>query len=123
MTPEEIAKDCARIEALLEEKFAARRGPLRRRLAKAGRRLPRHVRRAGEEMCQAGAQARHPGLAKRIAPARYARARRILEQHLKAVDRADMRRGLALNLGGTLAFNLLLWAALLVGALLALGHI
>lgn len=119
----QIARHAERLEALLAEKFGARRGPLELRVQSAGRRLPRRVRRDLGEVARAQQFAGHPKLGRQIDGARVRAAARRAEDWLVAVDVADRRKGFVLSLLGSLSFNLILLFAILVAVLRWRGYV
>lgn len=103
-----------KLETLLGEKFGLTRGPLARRLARLGRRVPGSVRRDLQQVEQARFLSGHPKLRHvtdpRLVDQAYGRA----VEHLTAIDVADRRKGRAINLLATILFNLLAVAALMI---------
>lgn len=100
------------LEQRLGDKLGLRRGPLPVRLRKAGRRLPRAVRRDAEMIGQAGALAVHPKLRKRVDRAAVVAAHRRVSEHLDSVDPGQRRVNFLLGILAGLVANLLLLAAL-----------
>ena len=80
------------IMELMRSKLGIRARSFPAALARAGRRLPRPIRREGQVLAEALARADNPRLR----------------------DTADRRRALALDILGALAFSLLLTAALVI---------
>lgn len=112
--PQPIDDDIAATAALLRDKLGAGGDSLAAQLRKAERRLPRRLRRQARLLAEAEPLARHPKLCRTLdAPALSAAAAE-LRAHLQAIDLADRRRGWWLGVLGGLAFNLLLFAALLL---------
>lgn len=107
-----------RLEELLQEKLSVRGKTLRARFARAGRRLPRRVQKAGRVITDAQANSDHPKLSRLSDPKAVDSAFREVTAHLKTIDPADRRKGAILSLLGSLVFNLLL----LVAALIILLH-
>ncbi|MBM1814081.1 hypothetical protein [Pseudosulfitobacter pseudonitzschiae] len=92
-------------------------------LRKAGRRLPKHVRKQADVVVRAQAVDGHPKLRRTIDMAAVARAETDILAHLKTIDRADLRRGRLLGLAGVIVFNLIVVAALFVVWLVWSGHL
>lgn len=103
--------------ALLDDKLSLRRGPLRTRLRRAGRRLPARIRAQAQIVAEAEALAAHPKLARRIDHTSVSHAFAEVRAHLRAIDPADRRRGALLGMLGGLAFNLLLLTGLVLALL------
>ncbi|WP_137699436.1 hypothetical protein [Marimonas lutisalis] len=112
-----LARMTDELEALLGEKLGLRKGDVPARVARAGRRLPKWVHRDARLIGEALALGAHPKLARRIDLARVQAAHRRIKAHLKEIDPKDRRKGAILNLLGSLSFNLLLFAALVIGFL------
>ncbi|MHA6325238.1 hypothetical protein [Roseivivax sp. CAU 1753] len=107
MQDAKLGQQIARLETLMSDKFGASRGRLDRRVIKAGRLVPKGVRRDLDRVARAQAMAGNPKLARQLdAPAIRAAARRA-EDWLASVDVADRRRGAVLGGLGALAFNLI----------------
>lgn len=113
----DIARKAARLEALLGEKLGLTDGPLARRVARAGRRLPARVRADIEAVSEAAALAGHPRLARQLDGAALDRAYADAVAHLEKIDPADRRIGMLLGIAATVIFNLALFAVLFALAL------
>ncbi|MCE0505129.1 hypothetical protein LR948_07180 [Roseivivax sp. GX 12232] len=118
-----LEKMVARLERLLEAKFGASRGPLRRRIAAPGRLLPGKVRRDLDQVERAWSLAGHPKLGRQIDLPQTLAAGARAEDWLKTVDVRDRRIGRLLGLLGGLAFNLILLFALVLAVLLWRGFL
>jgi len=101
----------------LGEKLDVPGGDLRTVVARAGRLLPRRLRRDARYLVEAQEMAGHPKLAKLLDPARLARADARLRDHVRDRDpdreRVDRRLGWLAGL----AFNMILLAALVIAVL------
>lgn len=99
---------------LLANRLGLRRGTLARRLAKAGRTLPMGVRNDISAVAEAETMTQHPKMARRMDPkvthAAYERAAAFLQ----AIDVKDRRKGIALSILGSIAFNILVVITLLI---------
>jgi len=102
------------LETLLAEKHGLSSGPLSRRLTKGLRRAPRAVKRAADGFVQAQIQMGNPKLMRLMDKAQVESQFQTLRDHLRAIDVADRRKGLVLSLLGSLGFNLIAVAAILV---------
>lgn len=108
MNESEFTEISSEIRAKLLEKFGIKSRDLAQAFRKAGRRLPRRIRRHGETLAKSEVLARHPKLIRQVNAQQVARARRDVLHHLETIDPADLRRGRMLSLAGTLAANILL---------------
>lgn len=93
------------------------------KMRRAGRRLPRRLRREGRYLVRAETLVSHPKLAMQIDPARVDAAYRDFDTHLDPIDPNDLWWGWTLGVLAGLVFNLLLFAALLIGLLAWRGDI
>lgn len=111
----------ASLEALMEKQMGVGGKGLPAKLRRAGRRLPKHVRRDVEMIAEALPIAQSPKLAKQIDLARLEVAERRVAAFLRGYDLADRRKGALLGLLGSLAFNLLALGVLVIAFLLWRG--
>jgi hypothetical protein len=102
------------LRSLMAKRLGLKRGSLSRRVAKAGRRIPVGVRNDIAFVAEAEKLSRNPKLAVRLdhnaTKSAYDRA----AAYLKAIDVADRRKGVALSIMGSVAFNLLAVTFLLI---------
>jgi len=112
-----------RIARLIEEKLGVGGVGLEAKLRRAGRDLPRWVRREAAALAEAAAFSASPRLAKRIDPARIERAFAACEAWLSAVDPAERRKDRWLGFLAVNAVNLTVLAAALVAVLIWTGHL
>jgi hypothetical protein len=103
--------------ALLADKLSLKKGTLAQRIRRAGRRLPARIRDQAQIVAGAEAMAAHPKLALRIDHAEVDRAFEEVRDHLRKVDPSDRRRGALLGAVAALAFNILLFMALILAFL------
>jgi hypothetical protein len=94
----DIAAKARRLEELLDRGFGTGEKGLRHALRKAGRRLPRRMRRAGGVVADADYMAGHPKLFWQIDRKRVAREAEILEDYLKSVNPNKRRVDLLLSI-------------------------
>ena len=109
-----IKSNADALRTLMAKRLGLKRGSLSRRVAKAGRRLPSGVLRDIGIVAEAEKMSRNPKLAMRLdhnaTKSAYDRA----ATHLKAIDVMDRRKGIALSVLGSMAFNLLAAMTLLI---------
>lgn len=113
-TAEEMA---AALADLLHRKLGVGGAGLEARVRRAGRLLPRRIRRQALAIAEAEERAANPRLARQNDPAALRRAFAEVEAHLRKIDPADRRIGAAIGLASSIAFSLLAVAAGLVAYL------
>ena len=111
------------LEALMERRMGVGGRGLAAKLRRAGRRLPKHVRRDAQMIAEAVPVAQNPKLARQIDLARLEVAERRVAAFLRTYDRADRRKGAVLGLLGSLAFNLLTLGGIVIAVLVWRGLI
>ncbi|WP_424944061.1 hypothetical protein [Aliiroseovarius crassostreae] len=102
----------ARLAQMMEERLDIRGADFATKIRRAGRLLPRHVRREAALLISALPMMDHPHLSRQVEVERLARAVKIVEDHLLDVDPWDRRIGIVVNWAAGLAFSLLLVAGL-----------
>ncbi len=102
-----IQQMAERVAGLLEERLSVHGADLRARLKKAGRRLPRKVRLAGDKLAEGLDLAQNPRLYMQLDQAEFARAYDVCVRHLGAIDVKHRRAGILVNLAGSAAFAVL----------------
>ncbi|WP_028958523.1 hypothetical protein [Sulfitobacter sp. 20_GPM-1509m] len=112
-----------RLRDALDKALGVKGRTLAAALRKAGRRLPKQVRKQADVVLRAQAIDGHPKLRRTIDMAAVARAETDILAHLKTIDRADLRRGRLLGLAGVIVFNLIVVVALFVVWLVWSGHL
>lgn len=101
-----------RLAQLIEEKLGVRGQGLQAKIGRGGRKLPRAVRDAGEQLLLAQRMATNPKLARQINHARIAAACDVAERVLARIDPWERRMTLVVNWLAGNAFNLIVVAAL-----------
>jgi hypothetical protein len=117
MTPQRITDATTRVKDLMQARLGLSAATLDDQLCKAGRSLPRRVRRAGAYLVQAEAMSGQPRLFRQIDAARLDRAERICRTYLQGIDPAERKKDKVLRLLAVVAFNFLLLAALVIAVL------
>ncbi len=120
MTYEERADHIAE---LLESQLGVRGKTLDAKLRKAGRLLPRDIRRHGDRIVQAVSLQGSPKLSRMVDEKDTVVAYDAFEKYLSGIDAWERRKGNALGFLTTNAFNLLVVAALLITVLRWRGFI
>ncbi len=111
------------VSLMLQQKLGVRGAGLEDKLARAGRRLPRRIRRRVAEIAEAEKREGNPKLARMTDPAALAQAFDEVEAHLNRIDVADRRWGAVLGMLGSVAISLLVVFAALVSYLVWQGHL
>ncbi len=99
---------------VFEAQMGVKSRSLRQALRRAGRRLPRHLRKQGGVILQAQQLAGNPKLARQINMREVDQAYAAITNHLEAINVADERKGRWLNLAGIVAANFLIVVAAFV---------
>lgn len=120
MSLQEMAED---VRAGLESKLRVRGRSLQAQIRRAGRLLPRYVRRDATYLAQGAELATNPKLAKMVDIAKARQAHRKVLAYLDTVDIAVQRRDAALQLAASIAFALLVTSGLVVFVLWQRGFI
>lgn len=123
MDGHDIEKFAEDIRALISERLRLRATNLEAALKKAGRRLPRRLRREGGVLLQAERDATHPRLRARIDPRRVARARAALIAHLEELNPKEARKTQGLRLLGDISLKLLIVSGAFLAYLVLAGHV
>ncbi|WP_068109758.1 hypothetical protein [Tropicimonas marinistellae] len=110
-----LSETNAALAVLMREKLGVGgEDQLEVKLRRAGRLLPRAVRKDANYLVEMEKLAQHPKLSRQIDGERLNRAQAHLRNHLDTIDPADRRKGRILGIVAPLAFNLLLIAAALI---------
>ncbi|MCG6902721.1 MAG: hypothetical protein LJE68_08570 [Rhodobacter sp.] len=112
-----------RIASLIEERLGVRGQGLEAKLRRAGRLLPRWVRREAAQLAQAERLLGHPKLMMQTDPGALEKAYKHCESWLEQIDPAARRKERILGLLGVSAANLLIVAGLFITYLVWSGHV
>lgn len=123
MTPTDPAEINAELDALMGERLGVGGNGFGAKVRRAGRLLPRHVRREARYLVQAGQMSAHPRLAPLVDPQRVAQAAETCRSYLTGIDAADRRWGIVVGRLSVIAFNWLLLAALVIALLTWRGYL
>lgn len=105
---QDISAKTSEVRQQLRAKLGVRSSSLDQGLRRAGRRLPRDVRRQGDVLLKAQKLAENPRLARQLRPVEVNAAYKRVTEHLRGIDVSDRRKGWWLSLAGSIATNLLL---------------
>jgi hypothetical protein len=111
---DKFRRDVERTEAALRAKFHRDSGDLASLMRHAGRRLPPRAHRAAEEIERTQQLAGHPKLAKQLDQDSLKQLFRRIDAAVAAYDGKDHRKGLLLGVLSSMAFNVLVFVALLI---------
>lgn len=114
MTTAQIDSHIDNIRTMMRSHLRIRGKTLRAQLRKAGRLLPRAVRREAEFLVQAQDQAQHPKLARMLDMPRIDSAHQVVIDFLETIDPIERRKDRILGILGVLALNILLIGIALV---------
>ena len=110
----EIDRKADALCVLMRRHLGIRGRDLERVVAKSGRLLPRAIRSELEVILEAQRLRHHPKLQMRLDGERIDTAFRSVSAHLKSIDHAERVRARWVSIAATIAFNLLLVAALFI---------
>ncbi|TNC52026.1 hypothetical protein FHG66_04300 [Rubellimicrobium rubrum] len=113
----------AALRSLLAEKLGVGPGDLSRQIRRAGRRLPRRLRRDAAVLARAEPLTRHPRLSRLIDPAEVHRAEARLARHLSTIDPVRQRRDRRQDRLAAVGFYILVTFALVVTVLWWRGYV
>ena len=119
----DIHTQVAEISTLLEQKLRVRGRTLDAQIRKAGRLLPRHVRRDATYITQSIALTDNPKLARMVDTKKFARAHANVVRHLEGVNLSEKRTTAAINLIASIAFALLATGVLVLFVLVQRGFV
>lgn len=117
MDSKDLSRKTAHLNALLEQKLGLRKGTLGHRANKAGRLLPGWVRRNLRQLDEAAQMSENPKLARMMDTGALDRAYSTALDYLKTINPKERRKDWWLSLASSMAFNLLLLAAIILGLL------
>ena len=123
MSDEVVINTAAQISRLFEERMRLKGPNLDRQIYKAGRKLPRKVRRDAAVVLKALQIADHPKLSRMIDRAKFDKAARHVMAHLKAIDPRDQAIGRILSVLGKISAVLIIGFILVVWYLWSQGAI
>lgn len=112
-----------RVAALMEERLGTGGKGLAVKLNRAGRRLPRKVRAAGEELAQAAAMAQNPKLLLQIDHDAMAMAYDTCVKHLSTINPRVRRMDGLVAIAASIAFSVLAVVVILIAVLRWRGFI
>ena len=123
MLKEELSVQSDRIATMMEERLGVRGSGLEGKLNRAGRRLPKCVRREAERLVQAERMLGHPKLMMQTDPVVISHAAKRCEKYLKSVDPAERRKDAILAFLAVNSLNMLLIAVAFIAYMAWSGHL
>lgn len=123
MSEQTVAKTNGELSALLARKLDVAGSDLATVTRRAGRLLPRRLRREAQYLVDLETLANHPKLRSQLDPGRVKRADRRLRAYVRLRDPKKIRMDRFLGRLGSLVFNLLVLAALVISVLAWRGFI
>ncbi|KAA2312343.1 hypothetical protein E0K93_17350 [Puniceibacterium sp. HSS470] len=111
---DKFRRDLDKTERALKDAFNRETGDIVSLMRYAGRRLPRGAHRAAAEIEQARLLSEHPKLSRQLDQHRLRRPFRRVDTAVAAYDGKDRRKGLVLGVLSSMAFNVLVFLALLI---------
>lgn len=123
MAPEETDRVLKDISHLLATRLGAKGPTLAIQLRRAGRSLPKAMRREARVLIRAEQLRLHPKLYHTIQPAEVTRAHKALRSHLRGVSALDRRLGGVLGFLGAVSAGVLLIGAVAVTVLVWRGYL
>ena len=120
LTADEMA---ASLSLLLHQKLGIKGGGLEAKVARAGRLLPRRIRRHAAVVIEAERVSGSPKLARLVDEAMLHKSYAEVERFLNEIDVGERRKTRAINFLGLLSLNLLVVAGLLLAYLVWQGYL
>lgn len=120
---EPVDQQIADVRALLEQKLRVRGRTLETQVRKAGRRLPRWVRRDANYIAQSVTLLDNPKLARMVNDAKFRSAQANVVNYLQSIDVGAHRRDAAVSMIASIAFALLVTAVLVLIVLVQRGFV
>ncbi|MEP3674812.1 hypothetical protein [Sulfitobacter sp.] len=114
ITDKDMAEKSRKLRGLMQEKLDVRGRDLRQSLRRAGRRLPRRVRKSGAALRRAELMAHNPKTARQVDAVQVDRDYAVLRDHLLQINVGERRKARLLGLAGAVVANLILVAVLFV---------
>ena len=120
---DDIKSESAALKSQLRHVHGLRGRNLGQAVQRGKRKLPRHVRKDGQQVAEALGKLGNPKLERTVDMKQVRAAQSRVKAQLSTVDVADTRRGFRLGMAGTIAFNILLVALIFFGWMAYTGRI
>ncbi|MEL6682186.1 MAG: hypothetical protein AAFQ09_06015 [Pseudomonadota bacterium] len=119
----DIDDQVATLQSLLDEKLGVRGRTLAVQVRKAGRLLPRHVRRDATYIATSVALSENPKLSRMVDQARLQKAHSNVTAYLTTINVTERRVTAGLNLAASIVFALLVTGVLVLVVLVQRGFV
>lgn len=114
ITDKDMAVKSRKLRGLMQQKLDVRGRDLRQSLKRAGRRLPRGVRKRGAALMRAEMLAHNPKTARQVDADAVERDYEAVRAYLLSLDVTEMRKTRILSLTGAIVANLIVVAVLFI---------
>jgi hypothetical protein len=118
VTDQTLDRQASQLAEQIRDSFGARGRTMEERAARAGRALPRHVRRDIDVLSEARALEDNPKLARQVDMTKVDKAYKGASTWLGTVDRSARRKTVVLNTVTEIAFRLFIVAVLFLAVLI-----
>lgn len=114
ITDKDMAAKSRKLRGLMQQKLDVRGRDLRQSLRRAGRRLPKAVRKRGAALMRAEMLAHNPKTAQQVDADAVERDYEYVRAHLASIDVNEMRKTRVLSVTGTVVANLIVVGVLFI---------
>ena len=118
-----IQQMAERITTLMEQRLRLKGKDLHEKLRKGGRKLPRRVRAAAEQLADAAQRSQNPKLLLQIDEAAVVAAYDVCSKHLSKIDAGYLRTSSILRTASSMVISLLVVVALAIAVLYWRGYL
>ena len=118
-----IQQMAERITTLMEQRLRLKGKDLHEKLRKGGRKLPRRVRAAAEQLADAAQRSQNPKLLLQIDEAAVVAAYDVCSKHLSKIDAGYLRTSSILRTASSMVISLLVVVALALAVLYWRGYL
>lgn len=123
ITDKDMAAKSRKLRGLMQQKLDVRGRDLAQSFRRAGRRLPKRVRKHFAALIRAEMLAHNPKTARQVDEVTVEQAYEVVRSYLAALDVVELRKMQILSLSGAIIANLVLVAVLFVGWLWWRGYV
>ena len=115
ITDKDMAAKSRKLRGLMQQKLGVRGRDLGQSLRRAGRRLPKSVRKRGAALLRAESLAQNPKTARQVDAEAVERDFEVVRAYLAKIDIGEMRKARILSVTGAVAANMIVVSVLFVG--------
>jgi hypothetical protein len=123
ITDKDMAAKSRKLRGLMQQKLDVRGRDLRQSFRRAGRRLPKGVRKRGAELMRAELLAHNPKTARQVDAGAVDRAYDVVRSYLESLDVVEMRNARILSVTAAVAANVIVVAVLFIVFLWWRGYV